>query len=250
MKFKLLALDIDKTVVEQDSMSTPKEVKEALKKASEVVKIAFITARGINEFLPFLDSLNLPASWHAVENGAKIIDPKGNLEYDLSIPHAEVQEIIDIARPYYLDVGFLADQYWRDDLFTLGEDNTITGISFTCVSEINARLIEKSLSELSHQYAVYVDRHWTSNKEWRAVLIFHKDAEKGKALHYIQRQLGVDKSQTIAAGDGATDISMFSHAVLKVTVADAEQEIKDQSDFVMPQAKDYGIIEFINKYIL
>lgn len=250
MRYKMLALDIDETVTTEGAVEVSPRVYEALHKASEKLTITFVTARAINRFTQFLENLNLPQTYHVVENGAKILDPQMNLVYDLSIPHDEVQSILDVAEPYVISYGFLSDEHWREDPTTIDPVSTITGISFTCVSEEYASLLEQGLRQLPHEYAFYIGHHWSNPDEWKGILIFHKDATKGNGMRYIQAKLGITKEETIAVGDGATDISMFEAAGLKVAVKGGVQSLLDEADITIPPASADGIVEFIEKYIL
>lgn len=249
MKYKMLALDIDDTIVTEAGMEVSPKVYSALHKASEQLTITFVTARAINRFQQFLETLNLPKGYHVVENGAKVLDPQGNLEFDLSLPHDEVEEIINAAEPYYLEMGFLVDEYWKDDILTVGPENTVTGVSFTCSSETQAQLLEEAVNQLSHDYALYIGKHWTNPDEWKGILVFHKDATKGNGMRYIQKKLGIKPSETIAVGDGATDIHMFDAAGVKVAMGNAVPELINAADFVAPDVQDDGILEVFNTLV-
>lgn len=250
MPYKMLALDIDETVTTEGSVDVSAPVYEALHKASKKVTITFVTARAINRFTQFLERLDLPAGYHVVENGAKILDPQMNIAYDLTIPHDEVQEIIDIAEPYVIASGFLSDEYWREEPGKIDPESTVTGISFTCVSEEYARLLEQGIQQLSHEYAVYVGKHWSHPDEWKGILIFHKDATKGNGMRYIQEKLGITKEETIAVGDGATDISMFEAAGLCVAMENGVDTLKEAADITIPPASSDGIVKLIESHIL
>lgn len=250
MKYKMLALDIDDTLTTEGGQEVSSAVYDALHSAAEHATITFVTARAINRFQQFLEKLKLPKGYHVVENGAKVLDPQGNLEYDLSIGHDEVQEIINIAQPYYLELGFLVDEYWKDDLLTVGPENTVTGVSFTCVSETQAHLLEEAVNQLPHQYAVYIGKHWTNPEEWKGILIFHHDATKGKGMRYVQKKLGISAKETLAVGDGATDVSMFEAAGMRVAMSNAVPEMLESADYIAPSVHENGIIDVIEKYII
>src|SRR3990167_6908465 len=98
MNYKLLALDIDNTIVEDGKSEPSQRVFDILQKAAEKVKISLITARSETESFAMIKYLRLDAFYHAIENGAKIVNPKGEMEYDLHIPHSEVQQILDVSK--------------------------------------------------------------------------------------------------------------------------------------------------------
>lgn len=250
MKYKLLALDIDETITSEGASTVPSPVLEMLQKASKEIIITFVTARAINRFTLFLESLGLPPGYHVIENGAKILNPQGKVEFDLSIPHDEVQAILDVTRENAHQSGLLSDEHWREDIETFDPDHTITGLSFTCTSEENAEKLTTAVRALPHEYAWYVGKHWDNPEHWKGVLLFHKDATKGNGMRYIQEKLGIHKDETIAVGDGATDVSMFEAAGLKIAMANAVPEMIQQADYVAPSVQENGIIEVIRKYVI
>ncbi|MDA1316914.1 MAG: HAD family hydrolase [bacterium] len=249
MKYKLLALDIDGTITTDNSHTPSLKVLEALQKAAEKLTIVFVTARSENYFKEFLKNIDIPHGYHVVENGSKVLNPDGTNAYELHIPDPEIQEILNVTEPYFLETGFLSDHNWDDDGDINEFDGIISGLSFTCTSHKQAGLLEGAVKSLPHKYALYVGQHW-SNPEWYAALLFHKDATKGNGMAYVQDKLNISVEETIAVGDGATDIDMFAVAGLKIAMENGEQSLKDAADFICPTIKDDGLATAIKKYIL
>lgn len=245
MKYKLLALDIDETLTTDGADRVSNLVYEALHQAAKKVQITFVTARAINGLTRFLNNVKLPAQYHVVENGAKVLRPDRSIIYEHYISDKEVQQILDTASPYFLERGFLADEQWVDDTHA---SDSVTGLSFTCTSIEDEVLLKNSISELPQNFSIYSGRHWTVD-EWRAVLVFHQNATKGSGMEYIQKKLGIAKDETIAVGDGMTDLSMFDAAGLKVAMENGEESMKKAADYVCPSVKKDGFVEVIRKYI-
>ncbi len=245
MKYKLLALDIDETLTMDGGDSVSPAVLRALHHASEKMHVTFVTARAINGLTTFLDNIKVPAQYHVVENGAKVLRPDRSIVYEHYILDHEVQQILDIAQPYFLETGFLADEKWVDDSRAA---ESVTGLSFTCTSKEDEELLKRAIIELPQDFSIYSGRHWTI-ADWRAVLVFHKNATKGSGMEYIQKKLGISKEETIAVGDGMTDLSMFDAAGLKIAMENGEPSMKVASDYVCPSVKKDGFVEVVGKYI-
>lgn len=249
MKYKLLALDIDETITTGASHIPSKKVLDALHKAAEKLTIVFVTARSEDFFKPFLKNITIPKGYHVVENGSKVLNPDGSNAYDLHIPDSEVQKIINVTEPYFLETGFLSGHDWDDDGDVNEFEGIISGLSFTCTNLENAHLLEQAVKKLPHQYALYIGKHW-SNSEWFAALLFHKDATKGNGMAYVQEKLNISVEETIAVGDGATDIDMFAAAGLKIAMENGEEFLKQAADYICPSIRDDGLATAIEKYIL
>lgn len=245
MKYKLLALDIDETLTTDGANMPSNLVYEALHQASKKVQITFVTARAVNGLTKFLNNIKLPAQYHVVENGAKVLRPDRSIIYEHYISNNEVQQILDTAQPYFLETGFLADEQWVDDSHA---NESVTGLSFTCTSEEDEALLKGALTELSQDFSIYSGRHWTV-AEWRAVLVFHKHATKGSGMEYIQKKLSISKEETVAVGDGMTDLSMFEAAGLKIAMENGEPSMKEAADYICPSVKKDGFVEVIRKYL-
>jgi hypothetical protein len=248
MKYKLLALDIDSTIVKDGQLESSPRVYDAIQKASKKINISLVTARSKTDSFVMVKHLKLESSFHAIENGAKIVNPNGEVEYDLHIPHSEVQNILNVSKEYYEEVGFCIDSHWNNDMED-PKDQIVNGLSFICHKPENAFIVAAEIEKLENKYAVYPGRHW-SNLNWGCVLIFNKDATKGKGMGYIQRKLDIKVEETIAVGDGSTDTSMFEYAGLKVAMGNAEQVLKDKADIIAPSVYEDGLAEIIEKYIL
>jgi len=249
MNYKLLALDIDETITTGGSHMPSDTVLHALENASKKMTILFVTARSENYFLEFLKNIDIPQGYHVVENGAKILNPDGTYEYHLSIPDEQVQEILNVTEPYFLETGFLSNHNWDDDGDATKYDGAISGLSFTCTTQQQAYLLRSAVRELPHEYALYIGNHW-SNTKWVAVLLFHKDATKGNGMRYVQKKLNISKEETIAVGDGATDVTMFLAAGVGIAMGNAEEKVKQAADYICPSVDDDGLATAIETYIL
>ena len=249
MKYKLLALDIDETITTDGGHMPSQKVLDALHKAAEKLTIIFVTARSKEYFKAFLSNITLPPGYHVVENGSKILNPDGSNAYDLHIPDPEIQEILNVTEPYFLETGFLSDNNWDDDGDINEFDGTVSGLSFTCTTDENAHLLEQAVKGLPYKYAFYIGKHWL-HPEWFAALLFHKDATKGNGMTYVQEKLNISAKETIAIGDGATDITMFAAAGLKIAMDNGEESLKQVADYVCPSIEDDGLATAIEKYIL
>ncbi|AZV46782.1 phosphoserine phosphatase SerB [Nautilia sp. PV-1] len=67
---------------------------------------------------------------------------------------------------------------------------------------------------------------------------------KGDMLQRIQNILGVNEDQTMVAGDGANDLSMFKHAKTRVAFC-AKEVLKKEANIVIEEKDLTKILEFI-----
>ena len=125
----------------------------------------------------------------------------------------------------------------------------INGLSFSCDDEIHALMLHETVQRLPQGYASFVIHHWLV-PEWSGVMVFHKEATKGLGMKYIQEKLNISVDETIAVGDGGTDIAMYEYAGLSVAMGNAEEVLKQNADITIPSVDEDGLVELIETYIL
>lgn len=247
MQYKLLALDIDGTIVKEHTNTPTPQVIEAIRKANEKVQVTLISARAWQDQQLILNLLNLKNFYHVLENGTKVINPSGGLEYNKHIPSQEVQEIINVTADFFDDIGFCIDSRWMKE-YQNPEREIVSTLSLISYSRSKANKIPEVLKTCSNTYSVSVGAHW-SKAEWAVTLISHIDASKGKGLAYVQKKLGITPEETIAVGDGASDVSTMQYAGVRVAMGNAEPELKKVANFIAPPVSEDGLVEVINQFI-
>jgi Cof subfamily protein (haloacid dehalogenase superfamily) len=76
------------------------------------------------------------------------------------------------------------------------------------------------------------------------------EVDKGRALERLAAELGIQRSEIVAAGDGYNDMEMLRFAGHSVAVATGRQELKDAADAVVASPAEGGVAEFIEKQLL
>lgn len=245
MKYKLLALDIDGTVVKEHSNVPTGNVIQALRDINKVVDICFTSARAWKDQKIIIDLIGLKPFYHVAENGSKIINPNFISEYNFSISATEAIHLLQDITPYYVEVGFCIDGIWKKE-FTKQE--IISTISIISESKEKALKLLSILQDKKNKFSITEGAHW-SNPDWRVILISHKKASKGNGLSIIQKKLNIHQNETIAVGDGVSDISTMQYAGLKIAMGNAEPELKKIVDIVVPSVIEDGLVTVINTYL-
>lgn len=248
MKYKLLALDIDGTVVKEHTNTPAPSVVKAIQQAKKRISISLVSARAWKEQKIIVDLLGLESSYHVLENGTKVINPDRKLEYNKHIPAIEVQQILDASYGLFDEVGFCIDNRWMKE-YANPEKEIVTTLSLVSQSRQKADKIPHALNKLPKKYSVTVGAHW-ENQNWAVTLISHKDTSKGAGLRYIQKKLGIRPKETIAVGDGASDVPIMKYAKIKVAMGNAEPELKRIATYIAPSVSEDGLVDVIKKFIL
>ncbi|WP_042461554.1 Cof-type HAD-IIB family hydrolase [Neobacillus dielmonensis] len=78
----------------------------------------------------------------------------------------------------------------------------------------------------------------------------HINGNKGNGLKAMARHFNIPLVDTVAIGDEKNDIPMFQSAGLSIAMGNAEEEVKQNSDFVTLTNDENGVAYAFEKYIL
>ena len=247
MKYKLLALDIDGTIVKEHTNEISTTVLNAIQAAKEKITIALVSARAKNDQEIIVKLLGLENHYHVIENGTKVMNPNGELEYTKYLPNSEVKIIYSLTRNICESIGYCIDGKWSQ------QPPNATGDSVTTLSLIarkdKAEDIPSLLDKMHTTYSLTIGNHW-NDSALSVALISHKEASKGGGLRYIQQKLGISVDETIAVGDGASDVPMMKYASVKVAMGNAEDKLKKIATHTVSSVSEDGVADVISQFIL
>ena len=68
--------------------------------------------------------------------------------------------------------------------------------------------------------------------------ILHKDADKAHGIRSVSEAAGFDLQKLTVFGDNLNDIGMFELANTSVAVANAQEDVKEKADIILPYSND------------
>lgn len=267
--YKLLAIDMDETLLTTDK-AVSKKNKEALLKADEMgVRIVLATGRGISIVQDTLKAIG----FHDQENeyvisfnGGAVTENKDTqflyqqgisfefasalykrgLAYDVSVQVYTLDDIFVYnyteAERDFLEPEIQVTEIYEDNIDFL-KDTQIMKVLFMNEDRQYLEQIEADLSDL----AVHSDVSYSSN---RYLEFNHKGVNKGAALAFLAEHLGISMSETLAIGDNFNDWPMFKVAGLSVGVANMVDELKSEVDYVSDKTNDEdAVAAIIEKFV-
>ena len=267
MKYKLIASDMDGTLVNDRSELTER-TKKAILKATDA-GVLFVAATGrpfgnVQEFNSILDK-DMP---FIVFNGAEgYMGKSGKLLFEHFLDFELAKEVFDIGQRLGISqIVWTGPVLWanrRDDA-TSAYEAVCNGLKMKITEDLAAIKdevpgISKVLwiddpkvvkSELIKMKAHFGDKLKCVSSMAHFLEFVSIKAGKGTALTEIGKIFNIDKSEMIAIGDANNDLCMIEYAGLGVAVANASDEIKARSDYVTKSNNEDGVAEVIEKYIL
>jgi Cof subfamily protein (haloacid dehalogenase superfamily) len=78
----------------------------------------------------------------------------------------------------------------------------------------------------------------------------HAEADKGRALEMVCRELAVDPAEAMAIGDAEADVAMFSVVGCGIAMGNAPEAVRKAAKDVAPQNDEDGVAWALRKYVL
>lgn len=262
---KLIASDVDGTLIQDSTPDLYPEMEDAILKMKEK-GILFCAASGRqyysirNVFRNVADDIA-----YIAENGAHIRYQDKNIAVT-PMKREYVEEIMAMLRPYYGECdtiistanGSLVESKNQEflDLITYGyhnsfrvvkdvlaEDEEIIKIAIRRKDSIRKLGESRFIPEWQDRVKVCV-----AGEEW--VDFMDNSVDKGNALKTLMTHLGISREQSMAFGDNNNDIGMMLAAGTSYAVETAVPEVKQAATDICPGYKDKGVYQIIRSRIL
>lgn len=268
--FKIIASDLDETLLSSDRSVSPRNL-DAIKKARDLgVKFVPTTGRGYHSVEPTLKELGLfqkKDEYVISYNGGAITENRDNsLLHFEGISFELAQELYRRGKNYDVCIHIYTREMTYlynvepDDYKSLASHMKVTEIFDENLDFLKGTDIVKALyMNTDYEYlrgieadykdlAPLMDVSYSSN---RFIEFNRKGVNKGAGLLSLAKLLGVKPEETIAIGDNFNDLSMIRAAGLGVGVKNSIEGIKKDCDYITQATNDEGAVaEVIEKFVL
>lgn len=259
---RLLALDLDGTLLEPDKRVSPEAV-EALRLAVQRgIIVGTASGRSLRDQLSILSSNSLGASagfpHFLIVDECLIYVLKEGLYVDLAEHNSQVKQM-------WLQVFEAAKRIIEEELTRLsasgvrimsvtGEEESRTRclIAVFFEHQDEAEIEEERLNRLFAELGLPL--HCTRN--YRIVTVLHSYCDKGAALLKVSEFFGVPRSEVLAVGDSANDVPMFDqrYGFTPATTENAEEHVKNlvamRGGYVASRPRSKGVAEIVQRLVL
>lgn len=73
--------------------------------------------------------------------------------------------------------------------------------------------------------------------------------DKGSAIACIQRVMGISKEETLCFGDNTNDVGMFSQAKYSYAVENASKEVQEKAEYIAKSPEQQGVLQILRELI-
>ncbi|MQS74865.1 HAD family phosphatase [Lactobacillus halodurans] len=270
MDYKLIALDMDDTLLTSEK-SISKKNKEVIKKALEQgIKIVLCSGRTHNAVVKYTKSLGISGKdQYIITNGGAIIENlAGEIIAQKTMTNKFYREFVKFIKDNDLQYNVVDNQgntytsqrNWIDKYTIMQAYENDNGLYFKEPDqlpndfEIVKAIIngdEAQLDQISEMVHKRFDQDYFVVRTGVGFLeIFPKDVNKGEAIKVLAKKLNLDLSSVIAMGDRDNDIPMIKLVGKGIAMGNALPDVKAASDYVTEDNNHDGVGLAIEKFAL
>ena len=267
--YKLIAIDLDGTLLKDDKTITNVN-KKTLRKAREVgVKVVLTSGRPIQGIEKYLDELGLTGKDDYVIgiNGAVICKSSDSSVVDTNavLTGKDIKYIYNKIKnldTYVHAFTSKEDLVNIESKFSDAEEKRINlkvrRVDFLDEvqdeDEILKLVLEEEkeiLDEITPQIPKELFEKYTVIRSLDFMIEFmNMNCNKATGLEKLAQHLGINREEIMAIGDADNDKEMLEYAGLGVAMGNAKDEIKQLADFVTKSNEEDGVAYVIDKFIL
>ena len=270
-EIKLLAMDVDGTLVKDAHSDIAQVDRDAIKRAQAAgVKVTLSTGRIFNVTRRWLEGLSITEPEISI-NGADIRTAEKTYYLD-DMPLGDVVDVLEAYRGtgisryvsadnliYYTEDDVYPELHARWDYGYMGkcpvrvypEDGPmIDALSKTKLQKVLLWAKKKEDVELLHRLALPFRERFTVVRGDQANLEFNcRGTSKGSGLIRLAKLYGFGPENTMAIGDGGNDVDIIRTAGVGVAMGNAMTEALDAADYVTADVEHGGVAQAIDKFI-
>lgn len=256
MKYKIVATDLDGTLLTSDKSITKKTIKEIERIRKLGYIVVAVTARNMGSIKNVCDIEIF--DYLILNNGVNIVDVRNNKIESLSYISKEVyKQITDDVKNDSIEIDYSSLNYY----YVLDNKKTTMGIvrkpiyNIDDIKEEVSRmnvffegevLLKKYKKELSLKYEdINVFEMQDANIKYRWLVLNPSKINKASTLKYLAKKLNIEMNEVIFFGDSLNDIEVIKSVGLGVAMKNAVEEVKLIAKEETASNDDEGVSKFL-----
>ena len=264
MEYRLMAVDMDGTLLNPDSEITPYTLRTVKQAVAKGLKFILCTGRPLQGVKKYVDRLGLDCPV-ITYNGAVIAhSTTGEILYSQLMGTEEARRVYNLAKEkntmfiIWSQNQLYASEISEKSAFYEG----ITTAKATLLEDFEAVLAQGITKMLWYDDPDTLDK-WTEELtgmgfeettfvKSRAYFLefFSNKTSKAVAMAKLGEYYGIRREEMIAAGDQTNDLPMIEYAGLGVAMGNAVESVKAAADLITATNSEDGVAQVIRKLIL
>ncbi len=268
MKYKLLVVDIDGTLLGRERSISAEDRRALAEARRSGIAVSLSTGRAAKACRSIIDQLSLDG-YNIFFDGA-LVSSLDEEVYVEPLDRGVVREAIEFAHwhnialeLYSVSHYFVERENWATEIHRQYFELEPTVVDFTGLWKreriIKGGLITRSPEEMAkaRSFRLHFDHslHFSLARspafpDVEFTNVVAPEVSKGKALAALASYLGISLGEVMAVGDGTNDISLLSLAGLAVAMDNAPDEVKAVAHHTTLDVDHNGLAAAIEKFLL
>lgn len=265
MNYKLIALDVDGTLL-HDNHELSEENKDSIKAAaSRGAELVLCTGRGPVSTMPLMKKMGL-SGYVITHNGAVTVDTKTQeVIYQFPMDAEGLQPYVDYCREHgiHFDVntafGLYIDKADQMSPKVRGmyDEVFLEPMNLPHWSELSEPVVKFSafgdldtMNELEKEWNTWNSPFYMVRSGDFFLDLMHKDASKGEALRRLAASKGIARENVLAMGNYYNDITMLTFAGKGIAMDNSPIDVKAAADEVTLSNNEDGVHHALEKFVV
>lgn len=275
MKCRLLALDIDGTLLNSRSELTARTIKAVRQASAAGIKVCLVSGRRPRSMVRFSDQIGLHNPLVALNGGTITMPDTLQSLHTIALERRKVEPIMrawrnagittfasrDTANPpdIYYDIDPCIPQSLEYIKYEGGNAAKVDSLAEN--TNWNPLRLSVNDNEAQIHYARDLAEPFIDAQHIRALLCSHYDgswfyelypaqATKANGLQFLGEYFGIQPEEMVAVGDHINDLDMIKFAGLGVAMGNAQPAAKEIADLVIGHHDEDGLAAFIENCLL
>lgn len=262
MTYRLIALDVDGTLLNDDHVLTEKN-KEAVREAGRAgSSIVLCTGRSPSNTFDIMEQLGLEGTVICHNGGATVRSGDQAVIHEFGFTMEDLIPLIAYCREngFHYDAnpvyGIYID-HLTPEIEAMYEKFGIKAQFMKDITVMKDPIVKFTLSgdpELMDR----TERNWAEigcpltpiRSGERFIDVIHPEATKGNALRVLAKSLDIPREEVMAIGNYYNDIEMIRFAGLGIAMDNSPEPVKQAADTVTSSNNESGVAAAIRKYVM
>lgn len=264
MKYKLLALDLDNTLLNEEHRISSRNMRAIRAAVDEGMLVTLATGRMFLSALPYAEEIGIDLPLITYHGALVKRAGSDQVLRHCPVPFELALEILRLGD----DKKFHMNLYFDDRLFVKEEnDHThyyqqIAEIPLETVGDLPNFLLEKGMEPTKltiinmdgriGEFQQILEEKYKSQltilqSRTHFLEVTHRGATKGQALDFLAKKEGILPEEIVAIGDSYNDMDMLQYAGVGVAVANAPLEVKNVADVITLSNIEDGVAAYLER---
>lgn len=275
MNIKLIAIDLDGTLLSSDRKLS-EENKKAIKKAKEKgIQIVLCTGRPLRSMKHYLSELDLldDGDLAITYNGGLIQQTKtGEIIKQITFNRSESLDIYKLGQELKMPVNFIDLDYVYEPPYLINAHSSYVSTNSDIPKDQALKFVDVDMDKLPDPFTInkivmsrpteeldqiipkipksYHEKYNIYKSQPFILEFLPQYVDKGYSMRVIGELLGLEKAEIMGIGDQENDLSLVQNAGFGVAMGNAIDIVKQEAEFITKTNDENGVAYAINKFVL